>query len=262
MPVTKLDFDVTHIAEDDPAFFQWLSDHPKGYVLNTDPEPTGSYMVLHTSQCPGWYSNRADQHSFTTIYSKVVANNLLNLRAWARHENHTDGSFGQEACNCLKRSHAVIKPLILEDETAWEAESSDDETFAGEETDTRETAINAIRLRRGQEQFRNALIKAYGPACMITGCKVLTVIEAAHIKPYRGAADHHVKNGLLLRADIHTLYDLNLIAINPDTLKVALHVRLAESEYEQLTGQTLKLRDGIKPDPGVLKERWKEFEAT
>jgi HNH endonuclease len=51
---------------------------------------------------------------------------------------------------------------------------------------------------------------------------VLDVLEAAHIYPYRGDSTNHVANGLLLRADLHTLLDCGLPAIDPDGLRVAM----------------------------------------
>src|SRR5205823_2979542 len=65
--------------------------------------------------------------------------------------------------------------------------------------------------RQGQFAFRAALIEAYGGRCAMTGCDILEVLEAAHIVPYRGPSTNAVSNGLLLRADIHTLFDLGLI---------------------------------------------------
>lgn len=218
-------------------------------------------MVLHTSQCPRWHYRRPDQKSFTTTYSKVVADKLPDLRAWARNNQHTDGTFTTEACVCVRGEHVKKMPPLLEDDSAWPP-APHKVAFSGETTDAREKIMQVIRLRRGQERFRNELRDAYGDACMMTGCCVLSVIEAAHIKPYRGPADHHVTNGLLLRADIHTLYDLNRIAIHPDTLKICLHHSLAESEYQHLEGQGLKVGQNTRPDIHVLKERWKEFEAT
>lgn len=97
---------------------------------------------------------------------------------------------------------------------------------------------------------------------MVTGCRVLDVIEAAHIKPYRGIEDHHVQNGLLLRADIHTLFDLNLIGIRPKTLEVAVHQTLAGSTYQSLEGQRLKLSNGNMPAVAELTKRWEEFKAV
>lgn len=261
MPVTKLSFDVTHILKDDAFFRQWLEDHPSGFVLNTYPKPSGRYMALHSSQCSLWQTKRPDQKSFTTTYSKVVANDLSNLRAWARHEKHNNGTFTTESCACLRSANLNKKPSLLEDESAWQPDS-DADAFTGEATDAREKIIQTIRERRGQERFRNELRNAYGDVCMVTGCQVLSVIEAAHIKPYRGLADHHVNNGLLLRADIHTLYDLNRIAIHPDTLKISIHPTLAGSEYRHLEGQDLQVGNNNRPDINVLGERWKEFEVT
>ncbi len=83
-----------------------------------------------------------------------------------------------------------------------------------------ERIMRAIKARRGQQRFRDALIDAYEGRCAITGCQVLDVLEAAHITPYLGPETNHVTNGLLLRADLHTLFDTDLIAVDPETRKV------------------------------------------
>ena len=79
-----------------------------------------------------------------------------------------------------------------------------------------------IKERRGQQSFRDALRKRYGDRCLVTGCRLLDVLEAAHIRPYRGENDNYVGNGLLLRADIHTLFDLNLLGIEPQQMRRVL----------------------------------------
>jgi hypothetical protein len=97
---------------------------------------------------------------------------------------------------------------------------------------------------------------------MISGCEVLDVLEAAHIEPYRGAQTHSVDNGLLLRSDLHTLFDLDLIAIEPETLKVHLHPDLQSSEYLMFNGTHLLLTDySDRPSEKVLSTRWKRFQA-
>jgi len=106
--------------------------------------------------------------------------------------------------------------------------------------DARERISRTIAQRRGQKSFRDALIAAYGGRCAITGCNVLDVLEAAHIYPYRGPKTNKVTNGLLLRADLHTLFDCGLIDINPVTLKVMLVPELHSSEYGALHGRTLR----------------------
>ena len=78
--------------------------------------------------------------------------------------------------------------------------------------DAQERISRTIAQRRSQPAFRNALLDAYDRKCAITGCEVVEVLEAAHIYPYRGPDTSKVVNGLLLRADVHTLFDSGLIA--------------------------------------------------
>ena len=80
--------------------------------------------------------------------------------------------------------------------------------------DGRERAIGAIVRRRGQPAFRRALLEAYHERCAVTGCDAPEALEAAHVVPYRGVATNHPANGLLLRADLHALFDLGLIAVD------------------------------------------------
>ncbi|ATL42440.1 HNH endonuclease signature motif containing protein [Elizabethkingia sp. HX WHF] len=121
--------------------------------------------------------------------------------------------------------------------------------------DEREIIQRAIKLRRGQQNFRKELLKKYNNTCVITGCKITDILEAAHINPYRGNQDNHTSNGLLLRADIHTLFDLNLLGINPENFKVLIADKLKGTEYEQYHNMTLnfgKKNISIK----ALETRW------
>ena len=76
--------------------------------------------------------------------------------------------------------------------------------------DLRTRAHREITVRRGQKKFRKALFAAYRNRCAVTGSSVYFVLEAAHIDRYFGDHSNHVTNGLLLRADLHTLFDLQL----------------------------------------------------
>lgn len=82
--------------------------------------------------------------------------------------------------------------------------------------DARVVVETKIKLRQGQPGFRRSLLAAYSGRCCITGCAVEPTLEAAHIHPYLGAHTNVVSNGLLLRADVHTLFDLRLITVRPD----------------------------------------------
>ena len=106
------------------------------------------------------------------------------------------------------------------------------------------------------------LVECFTCKCMITGCAISEVIEAAHISPFRGLDDDHVQNGLLLRADIHTLFDLHLFGVNPDTLAVEWHPRLMSSpHYKQLTTRPVSVvaSKGERPRDSALRERYARF---
>jgi putative restriction endonuclease len=118
--------------------------------------------------------------------------------------------------------------------------------------------LRAIRIRRGQTAFRIALRKRYGDACVVTGCTVVDLLEAAHIVPYRGAPDNDPANGLLLRADIHTLFDLELLGVEPGTLEIHLHPALSRTEYAVLAGTTLRC-ESQRPSPTAIEHRWTSF---
>jgi len=73
-----------------------------------------------------------------------------------------------------------------------------------------------VRPRLGQGAFRVAVTDAYGRACAATGEHSLPALEAAHIKPYSHGGAHEISNGLLLRADIHKLFDAGYVTVTPD----------------------------------------------
>jgi putative restriction endonuclease len=89
----------------------------------------------------------------------------------------------------------------------------------------------------------------------VTGCDISQIIEAAHILPYRGEEYNHPSNGLLLRADIHTLFDLNMLWIEPSKFKVVLHPEALKGEYAALNGKRLAFAKG-KPSIDSLEWRW------
>jgi len=104
--------------------------------------------------------------------------------------------------------------------------------------DARARTLREIVSRRGQKAFRESLIKQYG-RCVFTDFCVVEALEAAHIMPYNGEETNHVQNGLLLRSDIHTLFDLGLISVNPDTMTIVISNSLRGSEYAYLDGKNV-----------------------
>jgi len=82
--------------------------------------------------------------------------------------------------------------------------------------DGRPRTEREIAAREGQGTFKLRLLDAYGRRCAVTGERVLPVLDAAHIQDYLGPASNHVQNGLLLRTDLHRLYDAGLVTVTPD----------------------------------------------
>lgn len=104
---------------------------------------------------------------------------------------------------------------------------------------------NAVlrKVRMGQGAFRLSVIDAYHKRCAITGEKTLPVLEAAHIKPFSEHGPNQTTNGLLLRSDLHKLFDNGYITVTPG-LKIEVSRRIREEfdngkEYYQYHGKDL-----------------------
>jgi len=100
-----------------------------------------------------------------------------------------------------------------------------------------------IRPRLGQGAFRVLVTEAYHRRCAITGEKTLPVLDASHIKPYAEGGPHSVSNGLLLRKDLHTLFDRGYMTITED-YRIEVSKRIKEDygngrEYYQMHGKPL-----------------------
>lgn len=115
------------------------------------------------------------------------------------------------------------------------------------------------RGRLGQGAFRVLVTDAYQRRCAVTGERTLPVLDAAHIKPYAFAGPHRIHNGILLRSDLHKLFDLGYVTVTPD-LRLEVSPRLKAEwengrEYYAYHGQDLKFRPLEKlhlPSPEYL----------
>jgi Predicted restriction endonuclease len=127
--------------------------------------------------------------------------------------------------------------------------------------DGRKKIAREISVRQGQPKFRKDLLKAYNYQCAISGCEIQPILEAAHIVPYKGKETNHIQNGILLRADLHTLFDLQLISVNPITKIVSIDVSLKDSEYSIYNGIKLNLPKDIASHPSeealILRDKAK-----
>ncbi|MGO4449085.1 HNH endonuclease [Phyllobacterium sp. TAF24] len=147
--------------------------------------------------------------------------------------------------------------------TSWDTEIRSAQNVVGkladevefdpaDRTDGRQKVWTELARRQGQAVFRRDLLEAYEGACAISGTDVSDVLQAAHILPYNGPKTNHVTNGLLLRADIHNLFDLKLITINPETMRVQVSPRLHGTIYWDFDGKSIVLPEKPVHHPNLM----------
>ncbi|SDF62277.1 HNH endonuclease signature motif containing protein [Rhodobacter capsulatus] len=158
------------------------------------------------------------------------------LRAWQMNAAETDAidrliqEFGSEFASQQAQAEAAhLPPLeraVMQDRDEIEQAEED-----------RKTAI--VKARPGQQKFRDMAMKHHGGRCVFTGVRVAAALEAAHVIPHTGNPAFEVaENSLVLRRDIHALFDASLIAIDPRSGRLVLSPSLEGSIYaKNLSGK-------------------------
>lgn len=115
-----------------------------------------------------------------------------------------------------------------------------------------------IRPRLGQGAFRVLVTDIYGRRCAVTEERTLPALEAAHIRPYGDGGAHEARNGMLLRRDIHSLFDAGYVTVTPD-LDFEVSRRIKEEfengrHYYALHGHRISAPEdpSLQPDPNAL----------
>jgi len=149
----------------------------------------------------------------------------------------------------------------IEDQLDQDASDADQEGEFDPNNVTRsnQKILRSINIRRGQSGFRNKLLKAYSGRCAICDCDCIDALEGAHILRYSGEDTNHVQNGLLLRADLHTLFDLGKIGVDPRTYRIVVSKKLMHTAYRKYNGRRLRLprTPANRPNEDVLLEHLK-----
>ena len=179
--------------------------------------------------------------------------------------NQIFDAFAQQYRNVNQlRSDSHHVPLKSESEDSFGPETFEfeDELNPSVLEDARERVLLAsIVQRQGQAEFRRQLLAAYEGRCPVTGCDAEPALEAAYIIPYQEADTRHLTTGLLLRADIHSLFDRHFLSIHPDSYKIVLAPELTATCYQELAGQVLALpsnQDAV-PDRRALAQHYNRF---
>ena len=128
------------------------------------------------------------------------------------------------------------------------------------ETLHRYGAPTLVKPRLGQGTFRIAVTSAYDRRCSVTRERTLPVLDAAHIRPYSLGGVHAVANGILLRQDIHTLFDLGYITVD-QSYRVVVSKRIKEEfengrDYYELDGRLLHVPGALNQQPDLAALEW------
>jgi hypothetical protein len=173
------------------------------------------------------------------------------------------------------RSRTTVKAVLWKDEgergfknydplASWSATETDKlGSFIPPRKDERKRRELSSVLRPGQMRFRSRLLATYARRCAVTGCAIESALEAAHIMPYLGLEYDHPQNGMLMRADLHRLFDAGLWSINPRTMRVRLGTAMrAMPDYSSLESRTIRLprESAAQPSRIALQDHWAKFE--
>ncbi len=121
------------------------------------------------------------------------------------------------------------------------------------------TDPQAVRRRIGQGTFRILVTDAYGRECAVSRERALPALEAAHIKPFKLVETHDVRNGILLRSDLHRLFDAGYVTVTPEhRVEVSRKIREDFNDgatYLDFHGREISLPPslGARPEPAYLQ---------
>ena len=182
---------------------------------------------------------------------------ILQPKSWAplivvRKTYSTDDREGMKLWEQIasRTSSKILRPQVFEpDQAQYE-----------EPLQPRYGEPALVKPRLGQGAFRVAVTDAYHRTCAISGGKVLPALDAAHIKPYGLGGAHDVSNGILLRRDIHSVFDAGYVTID-DQYRFVVSEKVKTdfnngNEYRRLHGASLSKPAAPLdwPDRGAL--RW------
>jgi putative restriction endonuclease len=169
---------------------------------------------------PDWISCPPDFHSNTQVGKSYDAETAAGRRLW------------EQVVQRLEK----LKARSLDPGPA---------TIAAVEG-TRYGKPTIVAPRLGQGAFRVLVTDAYDRRCAMTHEKALPVLQAAHINPYAQGGPHQVSNGLLLRSDVHTLFDRGYITVDSSEMRIVVSRRIHEEfdngkDYYRLHGKRLSV---------------------
>jgi hypothetical protein len=167
----------------------------------------GNTATLTYSEDDRWWSGK----------TKLIFSN-------SRRQTINEVLWADEGSSVFRDLHAVLEKVD------WEAQ----------EEVARLKMLGTIARRPEQTIFSAKLREAYLGKCAVTGCATAQALQAAHIQVRKGVDNNDLKNGILLRADIHALFDVGLITLTEDGSQVEVNRKdLTDPSYQFLIGKAV-----------------------
>lgn len=197
----------------------WEDDVPVAVLIQEKGKPSVQYRVRGLAKVTGWNNGHFKLHGYDAAGELPEATSPLTVGA--------------------SDDYSIVSSTVPE-----MAEPGPPMDLA----DARKRIDAQIVARQGGKAFRSEALSRFNGRCAISGWTVVEVLEAAHIVPYLGLHTNEPDNALLLRSDLHTLFDRGLLSIDPDTRRVKLAGSLVGGPYEAFAGAKIALPTGVSAE--------------
>ncbi len=156
---------------------------------------------------------------------------LSTIECYIRRSKNTD----------FDKTDCIVDQSDLTSQTLLDVPIPPGNELAASEEDLRARVTRSIVARVGQGKFRSSLLSIFSKTCIVSECKTPWSLDAAHIAPYNGAESNAPSNGILLRSDLHNLFDLGLLSFLPVTdssAKIIFHEEVrSDGTYGEYQGK-------------------------
>jgi hypothetical protein len=199
-----------------------------------------------------WLRKYQDEHPWLKLSRDQLWSELQRLRGTRETQ--------VASRTASRRSPSVESSLSLDDQQ--DLAEAEGQFSPSNENEARTRILRNIVLRRGQPNFRKQLLAAYDSKCCMTGTSATEVLEAAHIQAYSDLGTNSITNGLLLRSDLHVLFDLFMISVDPESRLIYCSERIRSvAPYGALHGKEIQIprRKDDQPNAAALRHH---FEST
>lgn len=206
-----------------------------GRCGNTDVRPRIRTSDWRCYECKTTFADPEEEYIEVTKYWSDHASSWVDLQGQMSWQHLLDSAVSpksQHAMRALdwKRFTAHLRRDPLTSAATRKLQRLHTEIAGGHRD-------RVVRVRRGQAGFRRLLLDRFGPLCAVTGDQPEHVLEAAHLYSFADTPEHHEEGGLLLRRDIHRLFDLGLLGFQADAgYTVTLKPELAGTAYSKFAG--------------------------